>query len=756
MTIPAMPANAAVAADGLRFSWTPWSLGVSIALLCLVAAVCVAGWWRSGFRPGYGLLESLRFLIAAFVVLLLNQPEWVTETRPSEKPVVAVLVDDSRSMTTADVQQVTAARGESSAAAAIISRERAVAGLRGSDFWKPLEDRFTVRIATFPSRETGDRKESRPGTNLFEPLDAALRGETDLKAVVLASDGDWNEGRPPAQAAAALRLAGIPVMAVPVGSVTPLPDVAVASLDSAVTGVVGKPFRIPFTIKSTLPQEQAVSVVVETSDGESFTKEVRLAAMAKTTDAVYWTPDKTGDFTITVRVPPDAAEVVPDNNSRTAPVAIRQEKLRVLVVESVPRWEYRYLRNALARDPGVELSCLLFQPGLSKVGGGNKDYIKRFPGSLDELSQFDVVFLGDVGLGERQLTDEDCRLLEGLVEFQASGLVFMPGPLGNELSLVDSPLGDLLPVVIDSARPEGTGTPIPGNFALTDRGRTSLLTRLADSVEENLAVWESLPGFQWYGPVLRAKAGSEVLAVHDAASNEFGRIPLLVTRPFGAGKVLFMATDGAWRWRKGVEDKYHYRFWGQVVRWMAYRRTMAKGERMRLLFTPEQPEVGQVVSLDASGSDPVGEPIVTGSMTVTVRAPSGAEEVIRLAAPGEQGEWGVFSGGWTPREPASHELILACAEAGEPLATSVFVQAAAGEAIGEPARPDVMEEIARLTQGTVTPSGKLSDVIEALRGLPESPPEVRRVRLWAHPAALATLVSLLAVFWVGRKWQGLF
>ena len=36
----------------------------------------------------------------------------------------------------------------------------------------------------------------------------------------------------------------------------------------------------------------------------------------------------------------------------------------MLVVESYPRWEYRYLRNALSRDPGVELSCLLFHPGL--------------------------------------------------------------------------------------------------------------------------------------------------------------------------------------------------------------------------------------------------------------------------------------------------------------------------------------------------------------------------------------------------------
>jgi hypothetical protein len=49
----------------------------------------------------------------------------------------------------------------------------------------------------------------------------------------------------------------------------------------------------------------------------------------------------------------------------------------------------------------------------------------------------------------------------------------------------------------------------------------------------------------------------------------------------------------------------------------------------------------------------------------------------------------------------------------------------------------------------------LPELVSLLARLPESPPEIRRLRLWAHPAALATLVSLLGLFWVGRKWQGL-
>ena len=153
---------------------------------------------------------------------------------------------------------------------------------------------------------------------------------------------------------------------------------------------------------------------------------------------------------------------------------------------------------------------------------------------------------------------------------------------GNEVTLRGTALEELIPVIWDDAQPRGWGTSQPGRFVLTETGTRSLLTKLDDTDEASARVWNTLPGFQWYAPAMRAKAGTEILATHATETNRFGRIPLIVTKTYGAGKVLFMGTDGAWRWRKGVEDKYHYRFWGQVVRWMAYQRNMSQGEKMRL------------------------------------------------------------------------------------------------------------------------------------------------------------------------------
>ena len=215
--------------------------------------------------------------------------------------------------------------------------------------------------------------------------------------------------------------------------------------------------------------------------------------MGRLQDTIVWRPEKTGEFELTLNVPSEATEIIPDNNQLTAPINIRREALRVLFVESFPRWEYRYTRNALERDPGVEVHCLLFHPSLSRVGGG-RGYLKAFP-TEQELFQYDVVFLGDVGVEAGQLTIENCEHLRQLVRSHAGGLVFLPGFRGKQETLLTTDLADLYPVVVDATQPRGWGSPRPMQFELTETGRRSLLTRLDERDEDNSRVWESLPGF---------------------------------------------------------------------------------------------------------------------------------------------------------------------------------------------------------------------------------------------------------------------
>ena len=732
-----------IAGQTLIFTQTPTSIAVAVTFVVIIAVLGWIAWQRSGFRRATGWLEGLRLLIAVAIAVTLNQPELREVFKPTQQPTVAVLVDTSRSMETRDVVDA------GSPAAEPTSRTERAQPLIAPQAWGAVASTTEVVIESFSSApETGEE-----GTDINRALALAAERHPRLRAVVLLSDGDWNSGDPPAQAATRLRMRGVPVFAVPLGSATRLPDVELTSFEVPTFAVAGKPLRAPFTIESSLPREEVAVLEMKSSTGEVVTKSVTIPAMSRLRDVLTWKPDRPGEVKLTLTVPKTGDERFTENNTIEAPLAIRKERLRVLVVESFPRWEYRYLRNALERDPGVEVHCLLLHPDLGKSGVG-RGYLDAFPKD-DALATYDVVFLGDVGTDKGQLTAEQCGALQKLVRDQAAGLVFMPGLRGNQASLHATPLAELIPVVWDETQPRGWGTSAPGRFVLTETGTRSLLTKLEETDEGSARVWQSLPGFQWYAPALRAKAGTEILATHATETNRFGRVPLIVTKTYGAGKILFMGTDGAWRWRKGVEDKYHYRFWGQVVRWMAYQRNMSSGEKMRLFYSPDRPTAGAVLTLNANVTSLGGEPLRDGAVIAQITAPSGKTSSVRLTPAGEDA-WGLFSGVFTPAEPGEYHLRLTCAEAGSALDTTISVQGTSREKRGRPAQVEVLREIAQLTRGRLIEAADPAAVVAAIASLPQPQPQERRVQLWAHPLWAGSVIVLLGVFWVGRKAAGSF
>ncbi|RKU27767.1 hypothetical protein C6499_11060 [Candidatus Poribacteria bacterium] len=732
----------------------------SITVLGLIIVVatgvlCWLAWHRSGYRMQTGWLELLRFVLVGLVVVTLNQPEWLKTQPPDRRSTLAVLWDQSKSMQTRDVFENQDVSGERK------SRAETIQPLMSEDVWKAgslsnngnRQDATDLNIVFEPFSSQLDPADE--ATDLNAGLSHVLDTHTNLRGVVLLSDGDWNVGNSPVEAATRFRMKGIPVFAIGIGSKVPLPDLELVRMDAPTYGVANKQLRIPFVVRSTLGQDRDVRVTLSVNKKATVTKMVRVPAMSQAQENIVWTPGAegqgTGDYTLNLRIERDAEELIPENNEISAPISIRKEQLKVLVIESYPRWEYRYLRNALERDSGVEVTCLLFHPELPDVGGG-RTYIKRFPDPR-ELSRYDVVFLGDVGVQKDQLTVEQTRELRKLVSAQASGLVFMPGRDGAHNSLISGPLADLYPVVLDSATPEGVGSSMQGYFALTASGQRSLLTRLGDTDLDNGEVWRKLPGFFWYAGIKRAKVGTETLAVHDQVATAAGRVPLIVTKTYGTGKVLFMGTDSAWRWRQGVEDKYHYRFWSQVARWMAYRRQMAQSELIRLFYSPDRPNVDDVLTLHANAIDNVGGPLDRGSVVVQAISPSGKTQTIQLQ-PGTEDMTGLFVGAFVPKEPGNYRLVASSSETGASVQTDLSVQGLNREQQGRLARFDVLEEIAKITDGRLVPISEVPSLLEYLAALPEPAPTVHRTRIWAHPIWAGFLIFLLGVFWVARKMTG--
>ena len=214
----------------------------------------------------------------------------------------------------------------------------------------------------------------------------------------------------------------MPLFTIPVGSKVRLPDLDLLSVTAPTYGIVGENVQIPFTIRSSLDRQVRTIVRLRDEAGHEHTKDIVIPPNAETYDSILWRLEKEGSSTLELSIPVADGELVPANNSRKFNIAGRPEKIRVLLIETLPRWEYRFLRNALSRDPGVELSCLLLHPALGPAEG--KDYIKEFP--VENRGPREI--RRDLPRRRRrrpdQLTKEQCELIRGLVENQASGVDF--------------------------------------------------------------------------------------------------------------------------------------------------------------------------------------------------------------------------------------------------------------------------------------------------------------------------------------------
>jgi len=704
-----------------------------------------AQWDRRGRNRRVALLELVRWLVVTLLLVALMRPEWVRHLKRADVPVVAVLEDGSASMTTRDLV------GEGRP----LTRGEWVRQQDSAAVWSHLQTSARVVRETFstPPKSDGTNglSQAEEGTDISAALDRVLQQQKNCKAVLVLTDGDWNLGKNPVGSATRYRAEGIPIFAIGTGRETAMPDLVLERVLAPAYGLMGERVVMPFKVRSYLSREVRTSVIVFRDGREEFRKEVVLPPLSTVEDSLLWTPKEAGDFSLTVKLPVEPEESLRQNNEQPVKVAIRAEKLSVLVVDSAPRWEYRFLRNALERDPGVEMQCVLFHPGMP-MGGGRK-YLSSFPGTKELLSRYDVIFLGDIGVGEGELSERDVEFLKGLVEQQGSGLVIMPGRRGQQKTLWESGLKELMPVLMEEGKSEGVVLQNESNLLLTPGGKAHWLTRFDSDESRNDEIWKGLPGFFWNAAVTKSRPGSEVLAVHSSLRNSWGRIPLLVTRSAGNGKVLFMGTDSAWRWRRGVEDKYHYRFWGQVVRWMSHQRHLADQDGIRIVYSPESPRAGEPVMLQATVLDSNGVPVESGPVVGVAQGPSGRSERLEFSA--IEGGWGVFKSSFTPTEGGKFSLEVASDKHRRRTKIGLQVSLPVKEKLGQPANFQVLREISGMTLGTFGPVEEFGKIVRAISLLPEPKPLEQRVRIWSHPGFGLLIIGLLIFYWVGRKLSGL-
>jgi uncharacterized membrane protein len=266
------------------------------------------------------------------------------------------------------------------------------------------------------------------------------------------------------------------------------------------------------------------------------------------------------------------------NNRIERSIRIVNEKVNVLYIEGNARWEYRYLRAILKRDPRINATFIASNVG-PEMARNSSEHIERFPNDREEAFQFDLIILGDVDASF--FKEDELRLLKELVRDRGASLLMLCGPMHSPGSYTGTPVETMLPVRFDSDSP---WEEVPESVypVLTPEGSSSLVMTLENESEANDRIWSRVSPLDHLPPLLAAKPGATVLASISDNGSRAQRYPLVAWQRYGTGKCMSVATDRLWRLRFKTGDKYHWRFWSQCIQFMTLSRLMGEHKRIRL------------------------------------------------------------------------------------------------------------------------------------------------------------------------------
>ncbi|MGH7200718.1 MAG: VWA domain-containing protein, partial [Planctomycetaceae bacterium] len=365
---------------------------------------------------------------------------------------------------------------------------------------------------------------------------------------------------------------GVPVFAVAIGSEEPARDVQLYDLLVDDVAFVDDPIAFTAKVKSYGYEGRMLSVQLRRKGSSEVLESKRLRAredgQPQDVELAY-ASQTDGEFDFVIEAVPFADETSKENNAEVRHVSVRSEKIRVLLVESGPRWEWRFLKNLLEREKTVELTTILQEADL-EFAAEDETVADHFPVKKDELLEYDVVILGDVD--PEFLSPVVFENLRDFVRDAGGGLVFIAGTQHNPTAYRGTALEPMLPIELADARRPPADATITESFQpeLTiDARKGTSIFRFAESEADSLAIWRGLPGMYWLFEAPKLKAGAIVFAQHPTRYGDDGKLPVIVMQRYGAGKVLFHAVEELWLWRFRAGDLFFGRYWIQTIRYLS-------------------------------------------------------------------------------------------------------------------------------------------------------------------------------------------
>ncbi|MHC4938253.1 MAG: hypothetical protein ACYTHK_04725 [Planctomycetota bacterium] len=781
-----------------------------VAILALIAGV----FWiykREGsasLRIKYGL-AALRALMLIAAILVILEPILAIDRIEEVDKSTVIILDDSLSLSAKDRYTDPARRAAVSNATRIeeparvprfelVNRALQESGLPGL-----LAKQNEVKVfafsdgarphATVPRSEEGgtipgidptgaDNKRAARGTNIAGAIRQVVEevGSDRIAAIVLVSDGRSNLGPPAADVALFLNNKDLKLHTVVVGEAQDPRNLRAIGLAGPDRVFKNDPVALEAQVSAQGFGAASVEFERRYTDGsddwetvksEQVTFENTRPVTLRFTDR----PPRIGIIEYRIRMDKRPDESTHQDNEKSFVVRVIEEKVKVLFIAGAPAYEYYAIKNTLLRDTTITVACYLQSADPEFPQDGNGISLEKLPEDEKELFEFDVVLMHDPN--GQLFPPNFTKLLKKFVAEHRGGLGFICGNK-HTLSLLrdnrgeeEGDLSGILPVILDLDRADMPGSGIgyggyftsPWNLAPDPAAFTHPCTRFGnDPQRARDLVWDRLPPLFWFFPVLKAKAGATVLAVHAdprEVVEPYGPRPIVAVHRYGGGNVFFAAADETHRWRDVAEPIFD-RFWVQTVRFLLEGRHAGKRRRFRIFLDREVAGLGDAVQVSAQVYTESYQPLEAGSVEVDIRHPaSESREILGLTAiPGKDGH---FSGSYAPPALGDYELRPEGAQyksedpnAPDTPAASFMVILPDREMGNVKADRTLMRNLAARTRGVAVEIHDLEKLGDPKLIPPASERIVtqgRPVPLWDTWTTVIAILTLLCAEWILRK-----
>jgi hypothetical protein len=738
----------------------------------------LAGRWR------WLSLATTRFAIIGLVVFMMYG--WVVHRHRTELPELVIAVDTSESMAMVDVYREARVNNVVhqyfAADPSRLGQAKSLLTSEDQGWLEALKQRYRVKLVSIGDGvrdvnidANGDNSNvavldateptSRLGDAVREIIDRQ-RGRSTA-AIVLLTDGISTEGATLREAAAYAQNKSLPLYIVGLGSEQPPRDIRLSDLLVDDIAFVGDVLNFDVQLHSVgLAGRQAT---VRLTRGELATP---LAAVTvKLTDdnsplaiRLSHRPQEEGDFDYTIEVDSFKDEPNHDNNRLTRRISIRNSTIRVLLVQSSPSYEYRYLKNLLSRatkrgapdEKAIELTTVLQEADLEYITNEGTA-VTAFPVQQNELFNYDVIIFGDANPAffSRSALDN----VREFVEERGGGVIFIAGPNYFPKQYETTPLAELLPFDLTTASLLAEETVASDSFRLrpTVLGRDSPTFQIGDSSEESRLLWPQLPELRWLLEIPEVNTTAMVLAEHPTRRSLAGRaLPVILMQFVGAGKVIFHATDETYLWaRHQGSDRLYGRYWHQTIRYLSRSKLLADRRPIEITTDAQQYVKGDTVRLRVLFRDERLAPVEDKGVTVSLEAEQGRRLSVVLSR--AAADRGLFETTLGDLAVGKYQAQLASPVVSQPPVPRQFSVASL---MNERSRLEM--DANDLTAAAATSRGRFYTIRNASRLL-KSLPAGDQVRIesspprpiWNSSWLAALFVALLVTEWILRKRAGL-